>query len=153
MNKKTIKMKILFFTSIILLFSLTANAQKGVTEGKAVEKTVINYIENFFENNYDAMNESLHPRLAKRGLNQDGKTISEDFPPEKLKELMLTKPKFEVKHQYNVVENITVFGNMATASLRTGYPKTRWTEYVHLVKLDGNWKIINVFWEFKKNKK
>ncbi len=145
-------MRILFFTSIILLFSFTANAQKEVTEDKAIEKIVINYIENFFENNFDEMNKSLHPRLAKRGLNPDG-TLSDDFPPEKLKELISTKQKFEVKHQYNVVENITVYGNMASASLRTGYPKLRWTEYIHLMKQDGNWKIINVFWEFKKNKK
>ncbi len=140
-------------TSIIiiaLLSFVTSHAQLKTTEDIAIEESILNYIENFFENNYDAMNESLHPRLAKRGLNQDGKTISSDFPPEKLKELMLTKQKFEVKHQKNIVENITIYGNMASASLRTGYPKTRWTEYIHLVKEEGNWKIINVFWEFKK---
>ena len=145
-------MKTLFFTGIILLFSLTVNAQKEVTESKAIEKTVINYIENFFENNFDDMNKSLHPRLAKRGLNPNG-TLSDDFPPEKLKELMSKKKKFEVKHQHNVVENITIYGNMASASLRTGYPKLRWTEYIHLMKQDGDWKIINVFWDYKKKKK
>ncbi len=135
---------------IVLLSTVTSHAQVKTTENAAIEKTVLNYIENFFENNYDAMNESLHPRLAKRGLNEDGKKMSDDFPPEKLKELMLTKPKFEVKRQHNFVEDITVFGNMASASLRTGYPKTRWIEYIHLVKQEGNWKMINVFWEFKK---
>ncbi len=143
-------MKTLFFTSIILLFSLTVNAQKEVTEDIVIEKTILNYIENFFENNFEKMNQSLHPRLAKRGLNQDGVTISEDFPPEKLKELMVVKAKFEAKNQNNLVENITVYGNMASASLKTGYPKTRWTEYIHLVKQEDSWKIINVFWEFEK---
>ena len=148
-------MKKVFIIIIVLISVVTSHAQLKTAENTAIEKTILNYIENFFENNYDAMNESLHPRLAKRGLNQDGTTISEDYPPEKLKELILTKQKFEVKHQYNVVENITIYGNMASASLRTGYPKTRWTEYIHLVKQEGNWKIINVFWEFKKteNKK
>jgi hypothetical protein len=133
----------------ILSISVASQAQSIADENAVIEKTILNYIENFFENNYDAMNESLHPRLAKRGLNQDS-TLSDDFPPEKLKELMLTKQKFKIEHQYNVVESITVYGNMASASLKTGYPKTRWTEYIHLVKLEGNWKIINVFWEFKK---
>jgi hypothetical protein len=133
----------------ILSISVASQAQSIAAENAVIEKTILNYIENFFENNYDAMNESLHPRLAKRGLNQDS-TLSDDFPPEKLKELMLTKQKFKIEHQYNVVESITVYGNMASASLKTGYPKTRWTEYIHLVKLEGNWKIINVFWEFKK---
>ena len=141
-------MKKIFIILIVLISTVTSYAQSDTLENSAIEKVILNYIENFFENDYDAMNESLHPRLAKRGLNQDS-TLSEDFPPEKLKELMLTKFKFEVKHQYNVVENITVYGNMASASLRTGYPKLRWTEYIHLVKQEGNWKIINLFWEFK----
>ena len=145
-------MKKILIVTILLISAVTSYAQSETTENAAIEKTIINYIENFFENNYDTMNVSLHPRLAKRGLNPDG-TLSDDFPPEKLKELMLTKQILEVKHQFNVVENITVYGNMASASLRTGYPKLRWTEYIHLMKQDGNWKIINVFWEFEKNKK
>ncbi len=145
-------MKKLFVLIIVIISAITAHAQTESTENAAIEKTIINYIENFFENNYDTMNESLHPRLAKRGLNQDG-TLSDDFPPEKLKELMSTKPKLEIKHQHNVVEDITVFGNMARASLKTGYPRLRWIEYIHLLKQDGNWKMINVFWDFEKTKK
>ena len=137
---------------IVMLSFITSHAHLETTENNAIEKSILNYIENFFENNFDAMNESLHPRLAKRGLNPDG-TLSEDFPPQKLKELMLTKQKFEVKNQKNIVEDISLYGNMASASLRTGYPRTRWTEYIHLVKLEGKLNIINVFWEFKKVKK
>ena len=121
-------MRKIFTLTIILFFTVNSYAQSDTTVNTVIEKTILNYIENFFENNFDSMNQSLHTRLAKRGLNPDG-TLSDDFPPEKLKELMSSKPKFEVKHQYNVVENIIVFGNMASASLRTGYPKTRWTEY------------------------
>lgn len=142
-------MKRIFLLVILSISIASSRAQSTIDENTVIKKTILTYIENFFENNYNLMNESLHPRLAKRGLNQDG-TLSEDFPPEKLKELMLTKQKFKAEHQYNVVENIAVYGNMASASLRTGYPKARWTEYIHLVKLEGNWKIINVFWEFKK---
>lgn len=145
-------MKKVFIITIVLISAITSHAQSEITENIEIEKTIINYIENFFENNYDEMNQSLHPRLAKRGLNPDG-TLSEDFPPEKLKELMSTKQKFELKHQYNVVEDITIYGNMASASLRTGYPKLRWTEYIHLMKQEGTWKIINVFWDFENKKK
>jgi hypothetical protein len=142
-------MKKVFIIIIALISAFSSHAHLKIDENTAIEKTVLNYIENFFENNYDAMNESLHPRLAKRGLNPDG-TLSDDFPPEKLKELMLTKQRIDLKHQYNVVEDITIYGNMANASLRTGYPKLKWTEFLHLMKNEGEWKIINVFWEFKK---
>lgn len=142
-------MKKVFIIIIALISAFSSHAQLKIDENTAIEKTVLNYIENFFENNYDAMNESLHPRLARRGLNPDG-TLSDDFPPKKLKELMLTKQRIDLKHQYNVVEDITIYGNMANASLRTGYPKLKWTEFLHLMKNEGEWKIINVFWEFKK---
>ncbi|WP_298792260.1 nuclear transport factor 2 family protein [uncultured Allomuricauda sp.] len=142
-------MKKVFIIIIALISVIDSHAQLTMDENTAIEKSILNYIENFFENNFDAMNASLHPRLAKRGLNPDG-TLSEDFPPEKLKELMLTKPKFDIEHQQNIVENIIVYGDMASASLKTGYPRLKWTENIHLVKQDGNWKIINVFWEFKK---
>ena len=142
-------MRALFFTGIILLTSFVAIAQTQLTESKKVEKSILNYIENFFENNFDEMNKSLHPRLAKRGLNPNG-TLSDDFPPQKLKELMSSKPKFSLERQNNSVEKISIFGNMASASLNTGYPRNRWVEYIHLVKVNGGWKIINVFWEFEK---
>jgi hypothetical protein len=141
-------------TTIIAIFFLVCTgilkAQNSTSQNDAIEKAILNYIENFFENNFEEMNKSLHPRLSKRGLNPDGSTISEDLPPEKLKKLLETNPKFEVKHQKNIVENITIFGNMASASLKTGYPKTRWVEYIHLVKQNDEWKIINVFWDFVK---
>ena len=143
-------MKKLFALFILSVYTLASHAQSEISESVEIEKAILNYIENFFENNFDEMNKSLHPRLAKRGLNPDG-TLSGDAPPEALKKLMTTKPKFDLKHQHNVVENISIYGKMASASLRTGYPKTRWTEYIHLVKEKEQWKIINVFWEFKKD--
>jgi hypothetical protein len=146
-------MKKVFTPIIVLIFTVASQAQSKTAEDVAIKKTITNYIENFFENNYDKMKESLHPRLAKRGFNSPGSNkLSDDFPPEKLKELMSTKQKFEVGLQSNIVENITVYGNMASACLRTGYPRTRWVEYIHLLKQEETWKIINVFWEFEKNK-
>ncbi|RIV71561.1 nuclear transport factor 2 family protein [Flagellimonas aequoris] len=140
-------MKIKITLIVILLFSLAIKAQDRKLDSTAITSSIHTYIENFFENNFEAMNSSLHPRLAKRGFNPDG-SLSEDFPPGKLKELMATKPKFELRHQQNTIDILGVFGNMASARLRTGYPNQRWTEYIHLLKEDGQWKIINVFWEF-----
>ncbi|MHA7832655.1 MAG: nuclear transport factor 2 family protein [Flagellimonas sp.] len=143
-------MRKLIFTLCILL-AIATNAQEpkdSLKEKQAIQKCVLNYIENFFENNFDEMNRSLHPRLAKRGLGQN-EIMSEDFPPEKLKELMETKPPFSKKRQKNSVTDIKIFENMAMANLSTGYPNLRWREFIHLVKMDGQWQIINVFWDFE----
>ncbi len=136
----------------LLFCPLIGYTQSDSSAESLIKKVVLNYIENFFENNYEQMNKSLHPRLAKRGLQPDG-TLSKDYPPDELKILLSKKPKFENQYQHNVVKDIRVFGNMASASLYTGYPKSRWVEYIHLFFENDTWKIINVFWDFKKESK
>jgi hypothetical protein len=143
----------LFYPALFLVFfsstvSFKARAQEA--DSTLIKKVVLNYIENFFENKFEAMNESLHPRLAKRGLNPD-RSISDDFPPEALKTLMENKQPLPLKAQKNKVTNIKVFRNAASVALVTGYPRTRWVEFIHLTKVEGEWKIINVFWEFFEN--
>ena len=59
-------MKKIFIILIVLISTVTSHAQSDTLENSGIEKVILNYIENFFENDYDAMNESLHPRLAKR---------------------------------------------------------------------------------------
>lgn len=136
--------KIILILSIAFISTSTINAQQ---KEKAVEKAVLTYIENFFENNFDAMNAVLHPRLSKRGLNQNGQ-INENLPPAKLKAMMGRKRAFPLSNQKNKVENITILNNTATARLTTGYPNMKWIEYVTLVNTDGKWKIIDLFWEY-----
>ncbi|GAB5524477.1 MAG: hypothetical protein Roseis2KO_23490 [Roseivirga sp.] len=140
---------ILPLTLLVTIVSFQSQAQEEDTV--LIEKTVLNYIENFFEKKFEAMNESLHPRLAKRGLNPD-RTMSGDFPPAALKTLMESNQFFPVSAQKNKVTNIKVFRDVATATLVTGYPRTRWVEFMHLVKVEDKWKIINVFWEFFEKK-
>jgi len=141
--------KIIFLLFVTVTLSNSVNAQ---TDNAKIEKAIISYIENFFGNNFEAMNANLHPRLSKRGLNPDG-TIYEDLPPAKLKVMLSQKPVFPKKDQNNSVEDITVFGKTATAKLITGFPRMRWIEWVTLVKVGDDWKIMNLFWEYFPKKK
>ena len=141
--------KIILFLTIAFISTFSINAQQ---KEKAVEKAVLTYIENFFENKFEAMNNVLHPRLSKRGLNPNGQ-INEDLPANKLKEIMENKKAFPVSKQQNKVERISIFNNTATARLSTGYTNMRWVEHITLVQTKGKWKIIDVFWEYYPRKK
>lgn len=138
------------FVLLIALF-LTATSLVAQEE-KAIEKAVLTYIENFFENKFDTMNSVLHPRLSKRGLNLNGQ-INEDLPPAKLKEMLEKKRPLPVSKQQNKVEDISIFRNTARAKLTTGYPNIKWIEYVTLVKVNNQWKLIDIFWEYYPRKK
>jgi len=128
--------KIILILFVALVSATNLQAQQ---KEKAVEKAVLTYIENFFENNFEAMNAVLHPRLSKRGLNPNGK-INEDLPANKLKEIMGKKKAFPVSKQQNKVEDIVIFNKTARAKLTTGYPNMKWLEYVTLVNMMENGK-------------
>ena len=137
----------------VLLIALLLSATSLVAQQeKSIEKAVLTYIENFFENKFDNMNSVLHPRLSKRGLNLNGQ-INEDLPPAKLKEMLEKKRPLPVSKQQNKVEDISVFRNTARAKLTTGYPNMKWIEYVTLVKVNNQWKLIDIFWEYYPRKK
>lgn len=139
-------------TLLLFVFVLSANTISAQKDEKAIEKAILTYIENFFENNFKEMNSVLHPRLSKRGLNPNGK-INPDLPASKLKGMMLKKKALPVSKQQNKVEEISIFRNTARAKLTTGYPNMKWIEYVTLVKSDGKWKLIDIFWEYYPRKK
>lgn len=134
---------------VLLLFITFISTTNSIAQQneKAIEKAVLTYIENFFENNFEKMNTVLHSRLSKRGLNPNGE-INEDLPPVKLKRMMEKKKAFPVSKQQNKVEDISIFKNTARAKLTTGYPNMKWIEYVTLVKANGKWKLIDIFWEY-----
>jgi len=145
----TLSLKKLSITICFFLISFAHVNAQDISEEKKVESVIKNYIENFFTNNYDKMEVSLHDRLSKRGVNQQGK-LSDEYPKEALKKLMETQRAFPLKYQKNVISDIKINNRVATAIMETGYPKTRWMEYIHLAKLDGKWIITDVFWCFNK---
>ena len=93
--------KIILSIALSVLAVLSLEAQQ---KEKVIEKTILTYIENFFENDFEQMNEVLHPRLSKRGLNQDG-SIHEDLPPLKLKEMLARKKALPLSKQQNQTNN------------------------------------------------
>ncbi len=135
---------------IIMLLLLSVNLLKAQDHKKdklEIENTIIGYIENFFQNNYDDMEKHLHARLSKRGIEKNG-MISEDYSKNDLKEMMTNKSPLPLPQQSNLVSGIFIDRDFASAILDTGYPTTRWKEYIHLAKLKGTWVIMDVFWIF-----
>ncbi len=115
---------------------------------KQVEEVILGYIENFFLNDYEKMEVFLHERLSKRGVNIDG-TLSGDYSKEDLRTMLSNNRAMPLSMQKNIVSEIFIDQRVATAVLETGYPNTRWKEYIHLAKLDGKWIIADVFWCFE----
>ena len=137
----------LFYNSLSYLV-LSPRLISPCSEEAPVKEVVLGYITNFFLNDYDQMEGYLHDRLSKRGVNSDGQ-ISQEYPKDAIKELMENKPALPSELQKNDILEVNVYTNIATVIMETGYPNTRWKEYIHLAKVNGKWVIMDVLWDFE----
>ena len=53
------------------------------------------------------------------------------------------KPAADEKDRKRAIESIDVAGNAAVARVILDYPTVRFVDYMTLLKIDGEWKIVN----------
>ena len=96
------------------------------------------------------MERALHPRMVKRTFWKD-KSTGKDYVRETSTESMVllaesynkqgdrfpANPKKEVK-----------FLDVSDGTASVKLIADEWIDYMHLVKLNGTWKIVNVLWQY-----
>jgi hypothetical protein len=133
----------LFFTT----FGLQAQTAQDTLD---IKRVALAYIESQHNPNPKLMEGALHPRLVKRSVFKN-KTTKKDYVSEYFAENMIilaesynikgdkfpTKPRKEVKL-------LDVSAKTASVKLVAD----TWIDYMHIVKINGEWKIINVLWQY-----
>ena len=133
----------LFFSSN----SIFAQQESADKDKEAINKTILNYIEGWYEGNAERMAEALHPELTKKGvqtLPQTGGTLLSYASTTNMVEY--TKAgfgKLPAEERGIKVEILDVYNEIATAKAVSA----KFIDYIHLVKYNGQWKILNVIWE------
>lgn len=132
--------------------ALTAPTTSAAEEA-AIRKAALNYVEGWYEGSAERMQAALHPDLAKRIAATDaatGKSKLNHMTAEQLVES--TRKGFgkntPLEKQIKEVKVLDVFGNAATVRAEM----SGWIDYMHLAKVDGEWKIVNVLWALKPKK-
>jgi len=123
-------------------------SQQGNATEDAIKRTALDYVEGWYDADPVRMERALHPDLAKRVLMPDAR--SGKGKVEHMSALTLVQatraragkptPKEERTAKVQVYD---IYGN--TASVRADMHD--WIDYLHVVKLNGEWKIVNVLWE------
>ena len=146
-------MKRLILFTFLLAVCQYASAQTK-QDTLAIKQAALDYIESQHTPNPSQMERALHPRMVKRTFWKD-KPTGKDYVRETSTESMVllaesynkkgdkfpTSPRKDIK-LLDISER--------TASIKLNADE--WIDYMHLVKLNGDWKIINVLWQYNDTK-
>jgi hypothetical protein len=118
------------------------------TDADRVVAVATDYLTSFYtgsaEERSARIERAIHPHLAKRSPSymQEGGAFRETRVPEMKKAAAGSVDELYEKRPYSV-RLLDMVGNMA--SVRTD---ADWgIDYIHLVKIDGRWTVVNVLWD------
>ena len=142
--------------ALVLMIATAAGAAAAPTlraqapeDSAGIRAAALDYIEGWYTADGDRMARALHPELAKRIMNTDsaGRTWIRDLGATEL--VRGTRSgggsRTPAAQQRKDVRILDVFQN--TASVRID--ASTWVDYLHLVKWQGHWMILNVLWEVR----
>ena len=116
----------------------------------AITQAILDYAESGYSGEADRRARALHPALAKRTITPHPRTGRDMVTPMSVSEAIenVRAVQFQAeklpRDQWRVdITVLDVFKNVATAKSLS----REWLDYIHLVKVDGEWKIINVLWQ------
>jgi len=125
----------------------TAEATPDVSD--SIRAAALDYIEGWYAGDAERMSRSLHPSLAKRIVERgaNGRDAVSHMSAEQLIEGTRrgggrATPAAERAIEVQVLD---VFGSAATVRVDA----RDWIDYMHLARVDGQWVIVNVLWEYR----
>ncbi len=137
------------FIAFFLLGSISVFSQTGA-DSLAIQQAALDYIESQHTPNPGQMERALHPRMVKRTFWTD-KATNKDYVRETNTESMVILAESYNKKGDKFPANPKKEVKLLDVSDKTASVKLiadEWIDYMHLVKLNGQWKIINVLWQY-----
>ncbi len=116
-----------------------------MNDSDKITESVLNYVNGWYEAYVTKMNKALSKYLVKR------RVVSADEIWDINKEWMLnatTEGKGKIDPTKNATKEIVILDKtekIATVKLISN----DFTDYIHLVKVDETWEIVNVLWEYR----
>jgi len=109
-----------------------------------IHQTALDYIEGWYECNEARALKALHPDLVKRFI--DNNTLHGMGVDDMLSLIRKREgAKFKGDRQIKITV-LDIFKDIAAVKVESA----EYFDYVHIGKFNGDWKIINVLWGFKK---
>ncbi|NER18306.1 nuclear transport factor 2 family protein [Spongiivirga citrea] len=138
---------------LICVFSCAISAQSR-QDSLAIKRAALDYIESQHEVKPEKFERSAHPRMVKRTFWTNKKTKKEYLRETFTDAMILLAESYNIKgdkfpeNPKKEVIILDVFDKTASVKLIAD----DWIDYMHIVKLNGKWQIVNVLWQFNDSK-
>lgn len=123
-------------------------AAQAPADSAAIRAAALDYIEGWYGGDAAWMERALHPELAKRIVRggEGGSTLGHMGMDELVEGTRRGGGnRTPAEHRRADVRILDVYGNAASVRVDAA----TWVDYLHLGRVDGQWKIINVLWEMR----
>lgn len=127
-------------TALFLLCLLAISAAAQNDEKAAVRVPLENYIKGHATGDGEYMKKAFHTE-GNLIFIRDGKFTTRSFA--EYIAGFSGKPPADEAQRKRSIESIDVAGNAAVAKIILDYPTTRFVDYMTLLKINGEWKIVN----------
>lgn len=115
-----------------------------------IKQVALDYIESQHNVNPEQFEKAAHPRMVKRTFWTNKQTNKEYLRETFTDAMVLLAETYNVdgtKFPQNPKKNIIIldiFDKVASVKLIAD----DWVDYMHIVKLNGKWQLVNVLWQF-----
>jgi len=134
---------------IVASLSVPCGAAEKVDEA-GIRGAALDYLEGWYTGDAERMERALHPDLAKRIVRVDPKGKWDRV--ENMSAMTLVQytrqgygKKVPVDERVAEIKILDVYDNAATVRAEA----RDWVDFLHIGKVNGEWKIINVLWVMK----
>lgn len=125
-------------TLLLMVLSVSTNLFAQDSDYTQIEKTVSYYLDGGTNNDFETLKKAFHPDAKMKYIR--GENYTEVNAVDFFKNAIKPGPK---QNRTSIVEQINIAGNAANARLRIDYPNFYFIDYMNLLKIDGEWKIVN----------
>ncbi|MEP3208671.1 MAG: nuclear transport factor 2 family protein [Maribacter sp.] len=131
-------MKNIVLTLTLLTMGISTEMKAQQTDVQAIEKTLNYYLTGFKNNDAVTLSKAFHPTAT---MKWSGENYKEVNAIEALTKGMDGTPKKE--KIFTRVVSINATRNAASAQLEIEFPTFTYIDFMHVLKIDGNWKIVS----------
>ncbi|MEM6633877.1 MAG: nuclear transport factor 2 family protein [Bacteroidota bacterium] len=126
----------LAFVAMVLAYS-SVEAQQKESDFQQVVQTLTYYLEGGTNNDFETLKRAFHETATMKFIGDSYKEVN---AIEFFQKGMKPGPKQD--RQTEIID-VQIQGNAASARLKITYPTFSFFDFMNLLKIDGQWKIVN----------